>query len=103
MRCPVCRAETEQPECRRCRADLSLLFALEEQRRQALATAYHYARQGWWRSARAMAEGVHTLRSDAESGRLLVLASLFLGDFQRAWDEYRTLALPAPPSLLESR
>src|SRR5262249_17865113 len=37
MRCPVCKAENAQgPACRRCKADLSLLFAVE-------------ARRGWGR------------------------------------------------------
>ena len=33
LRCPVCKAENAQgPNCRRCKADLSLLFALEDRR-----------------------------------------------------------------------
>ena len=40
MHCPVCKADNSQgPQCRRCKADLSLLFALEEQRRRTLAEA----------------------------------------------------------------
>jgi hypothetical protein len=47
MRCPVCRAEVEQgPQCRRCRADLSLLFALDRQRRRAQDFAAHCLAQG---------------------------------------------------------
>jgi hypothetical protein len=39
LRCPVCRAEnTTGPACRRCRADLSLLAAVEARR------DYHVAR-----------------------------------------------------------
>ena len=43
MRCPVCRAEnTEETTCRRCRADLSLLAALEQARRaDALGVGAH--------------------------------------------------------------
>ena len=53
MRCPVCRAEVEQgPNCRRCRADLAMLFTLEEQRARALAAAYWYAAQGLVKSRR---------------------------------------------------
>ena len=37
FRCPVCRARVEPgPQCRRCKADLSLLVSLEDQRRRAL-------------------------------------------------------------------
>jgi|SRR5581483_11584904 len=105
MRCPVCRAEVEQgPQCRRCRADLSLLFALEEQRQQALVAAYQYVREGRWRSARAVAEGIHALRRDADSARLLAALSLLQGNFERAWREYHDAGtLPAQPSLLESK
>ena len=39
MKCPVCRAENDQgPQCRRCKADLALLFTLADQRRSALRT-----------------------------------------------------------------
>jgi hypothetical protein len=92
MRCPVCRAEvSEGPQCRRCRADLSLLFRLEEQRRQALVLAYQCASQGDWRRAGALAEGVDTLRSDRDSQRLRAVVALGSGDFARAWRTYRRL------------
>ena len=40
MRCPVCKAENaDAPQCRRCKADLSLLVALEQRRAQALTSA----------------------------------------------------------------
>lgn len=93
MRCPVCRAEVEQgPNCRRCRADLSLLFALEQQRTLALATAYWYAAQGQWRRALAIADGVQALRWDDEAQRLLALGHLLQRDFARAWQCYASLA-----------
>ena len=38
--CPCCRAATESgPACRRCKADLGLLFALEQQRRRAIESS----------------------------------------------------------------
>lgn len=38
--CPCCRAGNESgPGCRRCKADLGLLFALEARRAHLLATA----------------------------------------------------------------
>src|SRR5438093_11568024 len=64
LRCPVCRAEnTQGPSCRRCKADLSLLFALEEQRRQALGTARDAAARGAWRDFLAAAARADELRS----------------------------------------
>ena len=89
MRCPVCRAEVEHgPNCRRCRADLSLLFTLEEQRARALATAYWYAAQGQWQRAVAIAEGVQAVRRDEDARRLLAVGYLLQRDFARAWQSY---------------
>ena len=40
MRCPVCKADNlETPQCRRCKADLSLLVAVERRRERARAVA----------------------------------------------------------------
>ncbi len=105
MRCPVCRAEVEQgPQCRRCRADLSLLFDLEDQRRRAVAIAYRYLQEGRFGSAQAVAVGIDALRHDEESMRLLALVALLQRHFPQAWEAYRSAgALPTQPSLLESR
>lgn len=89
MRCPVCRAENDQgPQCRRCRADLSLLFALEAQRDHYLALARQYATRGQWDHAFAVAEGVDTLRRGADARRLLAVSALLRRDFSRAWQYY---------------
>ncbi len=89
MRCPVCRAQVDEgPQCRRCRADLSLLFTLEEQRTRALAVAYQSMRRGRLSQALAIVEGVDALRSDDESKRLRALIHLLQRDFDRAWQGY---------------
>ncbi|HXG08159.1 MAG TPA: hypothetical protein VNK04_00045 [Gemmataceae bacterium] len=89
MRCPVCKAENDAgPQCRRCRADLALLFALEEQRRRALAEAYRHLARSRLRQALALAEGADTLRRDVESQRLLAMIHLLHRDFARAWQAY---------------
>jgi hypothetical protein len=105
MRCPVCRAEVEQgPNCRRCRADLSLLFALEEQRQRALISGYQYVQEGRLSPARAIAEGACALRNDAESNRLLAVVALLQRNFRTAWKSYQAARdLPGQPSLLESK
>ncbi len=88
LRCPVCKAENMQgPQCRRCKADLSLLFALEEQRRAALDAARHAAGHGDRQGFLAAAERADTLRSDEESRRLLAVARLLHGDFAEALRE----------------
>jgi hypothetical protein len=92
MRCPVCRAQVEQgPQCRRCRADLALLFQLEEQRQEVLARAYQSLRQGHWDRAMALADGADALRRDAESQRMGALVRLLQGRFDEAWKRYTTL------------
>ena len=89
MRCPVCKADNSQgPQCRRCKADLSLLFALEEQRGRTLAEARRCLRRGEWQAAVEHAETADWLRGDEESRRLLVVAHLLGRDFAAAWRCY---------------
>jgi hypothetical protein len=89
MRCPVCKADNSQgPQCRRCKADLSLLFALEEKRRQALAEARQRLHRGEWSEAVRQAETADWLRGDEESKRLAALAHLLERDFAEAWRCY---------------
>jgi hypothetical protein len=89
MRCPVCKAEnTQGPNCRRCKADLSLLFVLEESRRRVLAEARcSFAAADWPAAARAASEA-DRLQSDDESRRLVALTHLLSRDFAAAWDSY---------------
>lgn len=90
MRCPVCKVENSQgPQCRRCKADLSLLFALEDQRQRTLAEARNYLRRGEWQAAAEHAETANWLRDDDESRRLIAVARLFGRDFAGAWQGYR--------------
>jgi len=90
MRCPVCKADNSQgPQCRRCKADLSLLFALEEQRRQMLTEARRCLRQGQWQAARKHAQTANWLRSDEDTQRLVAVAHLLNRDFAAAWQCYR--------------
>jgi hypothetical protein len=90
MRCPVCRAENnEGPQCRRCRADLALLFALERERGRALAGARRHLAEGRCERARAEASRADSLRSDADSLRVLAVAALLGRDFATAWRCYR--------------
>jgi len=86
MRCPACAAEnTQGPLCRRCRADLSLLFALEEQRREALGAARRHLLAGDGTAALSLAQYAQRLRSDVESWQVLALAHLMRRDFAAAW------------------
>lgn len=92
MRCPVCKAENSQgPQCRRCKADLSALFALEEQRAQALAGASLGLLVGQTEPAFQLAHHADWLRRDPDSLRLLALGALLQRDFARAWRYYRVI------------
>ena len=89
LQCPVCRARVEQgPQCRRCRADLELLFTLDEQRQNALDGAYRQAAQGRWQRALAIALGVEALRDGDDVRHLLAIACLLRRDYAGAWQWY---------------
>jgi hypothetical protein len=99
VRCPACRADnTTGPQCRRCRADLSLLFALEDQRLRVLEQAALAARRGDWREVTRLAGQAHDLRRDEDSRRLLALAHLVQRHFAEAWQVYNSgTSLSASP------
>jgi hypothetical protein len=89
MRCPVCKAEnTQGPNCRRCKADLSLLFLLEESRRRVLGRARWSIAAGDWSAAARAATEADGLQSDDESRRLVALTHLLCRNFAAAWDSY---------------
>ena len=91
MRCPVCKADNLQgPQCRRCKADLSLLFALEEQRQRTLAEARRYLRSGEWQAAAEHAATADWLRSDEDSRQLEAVTRLLGRDFAGAWQCYQS-------------
>jgi hypothetical protein len=95
MRCPVCKAENDQgPQCRRCRADLSLLFTLEEERSRLLDEASRCARAGCWRETAGLASQAEGLRGGEDARRLLVLAHLMERDYPAAWQAQKTLSRP---------
>jgi hypothetical protein len=92
LRCPVCRALVEHgPQCRRCRADLSMLFALEDQRRQMLLAAYRCFARGEWEQVLALAHDADALRRDEETTRLVACACLLRRDFPGAWLAYQSI------------
>jgi hypothetical protein len=108
MRCPVCKADnTEGPACRRCKADLSLLWSLEARRKELLnragrrlglgewqltvgdpATARLRARAEWLLAADDAASAAR-LRAGADAGRIVAIARLLNRDFTEAFRAYR--------------
>jgi hypothetical protein len=88
--CPVCRARPETgPQCRRCKADLTLLFALEAQRDSALLEARRSLAAGRPGEALALAHGADRLRRGSDARRLMAAAHLVRRDFASAWRCYR--------------
>jgi hypothetical protein len=93
MRCPVCRAENNVTEqCRRCKADLTLLAGLEHDRAAYLAAAELHAGRGEGQECLADAQRGHALRAGGDSLRLLALGYLLKKDFAGAWRAYRRCA-----------
>jgi hypothetical protein len=91
MRCPVCKAENDKgPQCRRCKVDLSLLFAVEEHRGRLLTAARHALVRGEWRQGVQEAAEADWLRSDDDSRHLLAVAHLLNRDYAAAWQCYRS-------------
>src|SRR5262249_2401010 len=92
LSCPVCRATNSQgPACRRCRADLSLLFQLEAQRDRLLAEARDLLRQGQPHRTLALLDRARELRRDEGVRALRAVCHLLRRDFAAAWREYGQL------------
>jgi hypothetical protein len=90
MRCPVCKVENNQgPQCRRCKADLMLLFTVEDQREQALAEARRCLAQSRWRRAAEYAVEAGRLRRGDDVRRVEAVARMLGRDFAGAWRVYR--------------
>lgn len=90
IQCPACRAEnTDPPACRRCRADLTLLWSLQTNREQALDAARQCVSLGQPEPALAHVECAQSLRQGADAERLAAVAYLLLGKFPEAWHCYQ--------------
>ena len=90
MRCPICRADNDcGPNCRRCRADLSLLFALKDQRDRLLAAAPACLAQGRIEESLRWAARAEALRRGEETRHLQAAGHLLRRDFAAAWSCYQ--------------
>jgi Flp pilus assembly protein TadD len=84
--CPCCRASNAAgPACRRCKADLSPLFALEARRDFLLADARRLAADGRFADALTVADEAASLRSGDDARTLRAALLLLTGDFPAAW------------------
>jgi hypothetical protein len=92
MRCPVCRADNnEGSNCRRCRADLSLLCQLEARRTELLRQAHQHAALQNWPHVSRLAREAHALRRGSDSTQLAAIAALMEGGMTKAWEHFQEL------------
>ncbi len=91
MRCPVCRADNTETSCRRCKADLSLLVAVEQARARLLAAACQALAGGDGHEALVHAERARGLRRGEDVDRLLALGNVVNRDFSAAWATYKNM------------
>src|SRR5438445_1730446 len=92
--CPVCRAANDVgPTCRRCKADLTLCFAVEARRARAVAGAVRELAAGNLSTALAYADQAHAFRHGRDTRWLLGLIHLLRRDFPRTWSLHRTATL----------
>ena len=95
MRCPACRAENNaEPTCRRCKADLAPLVALEARRDRLLRDAARAASLGAGADVVRYAETAHRLRPGPASWRWRAVGHLLRRDFARALACYRRANRP---------
>src|SRR4051794_16958772 len=98
LRCPVCKADNAQgPSCRRCKADLSTLFALDEYRNYVLAAGrWHLSRGEHVRAAERFLVAQRQ-RNGPDVLRDLAVTALLHRDFSSAWRFWQQLQeLEAP-------
>jgi len=93
VRCSACRADnSEGTACRRCKADLSLLWGLERQRAQLIFRADHARAAGDWEAFEKQLRAAAAIRDGADTARLLALSNLKSGRFADALNAYRQAA-----------
>ncbi len=91
--CPCCRAtNTTGPNCRRCKADLSLLLCLESDREAWLAYAKSELTGGRTASALEALAAAELLRPGRDLNQLRAVAHLLMLDFFSAlgWHQRAT-------------
>ncbi|CAN5385509.1 hypothetical protein BH11PLA2_BH11PLA2_08090 [soil metagenome] len=92
MTCPCCRAINETPPlCRRCKADLCMLFDLESQRVFHIAEAQRSLSAGDSLNASTHLRQASSLRDGDDLRKLNAVTSLLNRDFATAYAAYHAL------------
>jgi len=88
--CPACKATNDiGPNCRRCKADLQLLFDLESQRQALLAQVDDALQRQSWSEALGHLATCAEIRLDAEVWQRRAVYHLLRREFGAAWAAYR--------------
>jgi methylphosphotriester-DNA--protein-cysteine methyltransferase len=91
----VCKAENQAgPACRRCKADLALLFRLDDQRQRAVREAVIHLRNGRIESALILLDAADHVQHTEETRQLRVVCHLLHRDYASAWRAYRAVVTP---------
>jgi hypothetical protein len=80
--CPCCRASNETPTCRRCKADLTLLVAMETRRDYLIEEVRLALSRGG--DALPMIVEAELLRSGSDTAQLRALSALLAGAYAEA-------------------
>ncbi|HEX4607871.1 MAG TPA: hypothetical protein VH092_06685 [Urbifossiella sp.] len=91
--CPCCKASNDAgPACRRCKTDLTLLFAADADAAALLAAARDALAAGRYAAAESLADRSAALRRTAAALRARAAARLMSGRFADALAVYHELA-----------
>jgi hypothetical protein len=95
--CPCCKASNDTgPTCRRCKADLSLLFAVEAERSSLVAAARASAAGSRYSESLAALERAAQLRRGDDVSRVRAAVLLLARDFAGALAAYHELGRRPP-------
>jgi hypothetical protein len=90
--CPCCKAANDTgPACRRCKADLSLLFVVEAEREALVADARRLTAESRYPESLARLDRAAQLRRGDDVSRLRATVLLLAGDFLAALRAYHEL------------
>lgn len=92
MQCPLCKADNAAgPRCRRCKADLSMLFSLDANWLAHLARTRRAFDEGRFADALNHAQSAHDLKQSPETLHWLAILHLLVRDFTKAWRLYQSV------------
>jgi hypothetical protein len=96
--CPLCKATTDTgPACRRCKADLSLLFAVDAERTALVGQARELAAQSHFAESLAILDRAAQLRRGPDVSRVRAAVLLLARDFEGALRAYHDVVRTHTP------